>query len=344
MPATNLSSAASAPLVTVSNIPYLVTEVLTAVISVVGNTLICLAIINDRRLRTVTNNFLLSLATADILVGAVAIPCAILLDLGIARCSLYSCLLMLCNLMTFSLASIFGLLAVAVERYISILCPFHYRALVTPRASVIVIICTWMLAALTGLMPLMGWRKPFPPESECLFSSLISESYMVYLIFFGCVIPPLVAMLVLYARIFLEIRRQIRQIAEWAVDMSRRRRKRRIVVREFRMATSLFLVVFCFVVCWFPIHILNVIRLFCPKCTVPTDLVLTAVILSHANSALNPVIYVFRMRTFRRAIETTLSCSCGTGTVGSVTASSLAKAVHEQREGGHYKDVPLPGT
>ncbi|XP_056396627.1 adenosine receptor A1-like isoform X2 [Hyla sarda] len=337
-------SASSAPLVTKTNIPYLLTEVLTAVISVVGNTLICLAIINDRRLRTVTNNFLLSLATADILVGAVAIPCAIMLDLGVSNCSLYSCLLMLCNLMTFSLASIFGLLAVAVERYISILRPFHYRALVTPRSSVIVIICTWMLAALAGLMPLMGWRQPFPPERECLFSSLISESYMVYLIFFGCVVSPLITMLVLYARIFLEIRRQIRQIAEWAVDMSRRRRRRRVLVREFRMATSLFLVVFCFVVCWFPIHILNVIRLFCPQCVVPTDLVLSAVILSHANSAINPIIYVFRMRTFRRAIEATLSCSCGFGAVGSVTASSMGKAAHEQRGEGNLRDIPLPGT
>ncbi|CAJ0967259.1 unnamed protein product [Ranitomeya imitator] len=151
-------------------------------------------------------------------------------------------------------------------------------------------------------------------------------------------------MLVLYARIFLEIRRQIRQIAEWAVDVSRRRRRRRIVVREFRMATSLFIVVFCFVVCWFPIHILNVVRLFCPQCLVPTDLVLTAVILSHANSAINPIIYVFRMRTFRRAIEATLSCSCGTSAVGSVTATSLAKAAHEQRGGGQIRDVPLPGT
>lgn len=335
-------NSSSAPLVTISNVPYLVTEVLTAVVSVVGNTLICLAIINDRSLRTVTNNFLLSLAAADILVGAVAIPCAILLDLGVARCSLYSCLLMLCNLMTFSLASIFGLLAVAVERYISILCPFHYRALVTPRSSITVIVCIWMLAGVTGLMPLMGWRKPFPPESECLFSSLISESYMVYLIFFGCVVPPLLAMLALYARIFLEIRRQIRQIAEWAVDVSRRRRRRRVVVRELRMATSLFLVVFCFVVCWFPIHILNVVRLFCPQCVVSADLVLSAVILSHANSAINPIIYVFRMRTFRRAIEATLSCTCGSGAVGSVTASSLAKATQEKR--GDFRNVPLPGT
>lgn len=334
----------SPPLVSVTNIPYLVTEVLTAVVSVVGNILICLAVFNDRRLRTVTNNFILSLATADILVGAVAIPCAILLDLGVARCSLYSCLLMLCNLMTFSLASIFGLLAVAVERYISILCPFRYRALVTPRASILVIICTWILAAVAGLMPFMGWRKPFPPESECLFSSLISESYMVYLIFFGCVLSPLVAMLVLYARIFLEIRRQIRQIAEWEVDISRRHRKRRIVVREFRMASSLFLVVFCFVLCWFPIHILNSIRLFCPKCQVNEDLVLTAVILSHANSAINPIIYVFRMRTFRRAVEATLSCYCITGNVGSVTGSSQAKGTQEQRGDGTTRDGPLPGN
>ncbi|XP_053330044.1 adenosine receptor A1-like [Spea bombifrons] len=332
----------SAPQVATTNIPYLVSEVLTAVLSVVGNTLICLAVFSDRRLRTVTNYFLLSLATADILVGAVAIPCAILLDLGITRCSLYTCLLMLCNLMTFSQASIFGLLAVAVERYICILCPFHYRALVTPKASFLIILGTWLLAALTGLMPLMGWHKPFPPDGECFFSTLMSDSYMVYVIFFGCVIPPLGAMLVLYVRIFMEIRKQIRQIAEWEVDISRRSRRRRVVVRELRMATSLFIVVFCFVLCWFPIHLLNVVRLYCPTCMVPAELILSAVILSHANSAINPIIYVFRIRAFRKAIETTLQCFCASGAVGSITGSSLAKAVQGQEE-GNTKDRPLPG-
>uniref|UniRef100_A0A8C5QNX5 G-protein coupled receptors family 1 profile domain-containing protein n=1 Tax=Leptobrachium leishanense TaxID=445787 RepID=A0A8C5QNX5_9ANUR len=325
-----------------SNIPYLVTEVLTAVFSVVGNVLICMAVLSDRKLRTVTNYFLLSLATADILVGAVAIPCAILLDLGLTRCSLYSCLLMLCNLMTFCLASIFGLLAVAVERYISILCPFNYRILVTRRASCLIILGTWVLAAFTGLMPLMGWHKPFPPGTECLFINLISETYMVYVIFFGCVIPPLTVMLVLYARIFLEIRRQIRRISEWEVDISRRRRRRRIVVREFRMATSLFLVVFCFVMCWLPIHLLNVVRLFCPNCMVPAELILTAVILSHANSAINPIIYVFRMKSFRQAIEATLPCSCATSAVRNITGSSAGKTAHGQQVGS-IRRVPLPG-
>ncbi|KAM4642132.1 adenosine receptor A1-like [Discoglossus pictus] len=333
----------STPEIVLTNIPYLVTEVVTAVLSVIGNLLICLAVLNDRRLRTVTNYFLLSLATADILVGAVAIPCAILLDLGVARCGLYACLLMLCNLMTFSLASIFGLLAVAVERYISILCPFHYRSLVTPRASILVILATWLLAAIAGLMPMMGWRNSFPPNSECLISRLISGSYMVYLIFFGCVLPPLIAMLVLYVRIFIEIRRQIRQIAEWEVDMTRRRRRRRVAFREMRMATSLFMLVFCFVLCWFPIHILNVVKLFCPDCAIPADLVLSAIILSHANSALNPIIYVFRMRSFRRALEATVSCMCTTGAVSSMATSSLAMPIQGQRGEGKVRDGPLPG-
>uniref|UniRef100_F6UEL2 G-protein coupled receptors family 1 profile domain-containing protein n=1 Tax=Xenopus tropicalis TaxID=8364 RepID=F6UEL2_XENTR len=333
----------SGPSVTITNIPYFVTELLTAVLSVTGNILICLAVIRDRRLRTVTNYFLLSLATADILVGAVAVPCAILLDMGVARCSLYCCLFMLCNLMTFSLASIFGLLAVAVERYICIMRPFHYRAFVTPRTSFLVILGTWFLAAITGLMPLMGWRKSFPPNSECLFNSLISESYMVYLIFFGCVIPPLAAMLVLYARIFLEIRKQIRQIAEWEVEMSRRRRRRRIVVKELRMATSLFIVVFCFVICWLPIHLLNVVRLFFPSCVVPEDIILSAVILSHVNSALNPIIYVFRMSSFRRAVEAILSCSCATKAVASRTGSTHVKPVKEENTGVNIRNEPLPG-
>lgn len=73
--------------------------------------------------------------------------------------------------------------------------------------------------------------------------------------------------------------------------------------QELRKAASLFLVLFLFMVCWMPIHLIHCILLLCPHCDVPTSLTFVAILLSHANSALNPILYAYRMRSFRHTVR-----------------------------------------
>uniref|UniRef100_A0A8C4ZLM0 Adenosine receptor B1a n=1 Tax=Gadus morhua TaxID=8049 RepID=A0A8C4ZLM0_GADMO len=136
-----------------------------AALSVVGNLLVCAAVGLDRKLRTVTNYFLVSLAVADVCVGAVAIPCAILTGVGLPRDNLPLCLVMLSVLIMLTQSSIFSLLAVAVERYVAIFMPFRYQALMTPRNAVLVIVVTWLLAFLIGLAILTLQGEPVNQSS-----------------------------------------------------------------------------------------------------------------------------------------------------------------------------------
>ncbi|XP_074415803.1 adenosine receptor A2a [Scleropages formosus] len=290
------------------NVPYLAAELVIAALSTVGNLLVCVAVGMNRKLHTVTNYFLVSLAVADICVGALAIPCAIMTDMGIPRHNLYLCLLMLSVLIMLTQSSIFSLLAVAVERYVAIFHPFQYQSLMTPRNAVLVILVTWTLAFLIGLVPLMGWHKT-PPESEyCFFVFVVDMTYMVYFNFFACVLAPLLVMFVIYAQIFVTVKRQVRRIAtergrgetqdKWAANIR----------REMKTATSLFLVLFLFTVCWIPLHIINCFLLLCPNCAVPLPLLLTAIILSHANSAVNPFLYAYKMKAFRHTFKAIFLC------------------------------------
>ncbi|XP_077105045.1 adenosine receptor A2a [Amia ocellicauda] len=294
------------------NLPYTVAELIIAVLSTAGNVLVCVAVGKNRRLRTVTNYFLVSLAVADICVGALAIPCAILTDTGIPRHNLYLCLLMLSVLIMLTQSSIFSLLAVAVERYIAIFLPYHYHSVMTSRNAILIIVLTWILAFLIGLVPLMGWYKTPPESGYCFFVFVVDMTYMVYFNFFGCVLTPLIIMFLIYAQIFITVKRQIRRMAADRVTGELRDKQAASMRKEMKTATSLFLVLFLFTVCWIPLHIINCFILLCPHCPVPLPLLLAAIILSHANSAVNPILYAYKMKAFRRTFKAIFLCCSNT--------------------------------
>ncbi|XP_054603930.1 adenosine A2c receptor [Nothobranchius furzeri] len=308
---TSPSSSPSPPPADMSpNRPYVAAELIIALLSTVGNLLVCAAVALNRRLRTVTNYYLVSLAVADICVGAVAIPCAILTDAGLPRHNFYLCLLMLSVLIMFTQSSIFSLLAVAVERYVAIFMPFRYCVLMTPRNAVLVIFATWLLAFLIGLVPLMGWHKTPPDSGNCVFVLVVDMTYMVYFNFFACVLTPLLAMFLIYARIFIAVKQQMRRIGpeQGGRGAARQTRAAASMRREIKMVTSLFLILFLFTVCWIPLHVINCFLLLCPRCSVPLELLLTAIILSHANSTINPFLYAYTMTAFRDTFKDIFLC------------------------------------
>lgn len=308
---TTTTTAAPSTLASI-NLPYMIAELVIALLSTVGNLLVCVAVGLNRELQTVTNYFLVSLAVADICVGSLAIPCAIMTDLGIPRHNLYLCLLMLSVLIMLTQSSIFSLLAIAIERYIAIFMPFQYHRLMTPRNAVLVLCFTWTLAFLIGLVPLMGWHKPPPESGYCFFVLVVDMTYMVYFNFFACVLTPLVVMFLIYAQIFVTVKHQMRRIAAERGGAANTEGTAKMK-KEMKMATSLFLVLFLFTSCWIPLHIINCFLLLCPSCPVPLPLLLTAIILSHANSAVNPFLYAYKMKTFRNAFKAIFMCCRGIG-------------------------------
>lgn len=137
----------------------------------------------------------------------------------------------------------------------------------------------------------------------CEFTTVMRMDYMVYFNFFGWVVVPLSIMIALYAEIFRVIRRQLNRRAEATCDRERYFRK------ELKLAKSLALVLFLFVVCWLPIHIMNCIIFFCPECHVPKFAMYIGIFMSHVNSALNPLVYAFRIKRFRiTLIQITRRC------------------------------------
>ncbi|KAK2837700.1 hypothetical protein Q5P01_014912 [Channa striata] len=290
---------------------YIILELLIALFSVLGNVLVCWAVCLNSNLQSITNFFVVSLAVADIAVGVLAIPFAIVISTGFCS-NFYGCLFIACFVLVLTQNSIFSLLAIAIDRYIAIKIPLRYNSLVTgERARGIIAIC-WVLSIVIGLTPMMGWHVPSdgftstngtcpPGLMQCLFEKVVVMEYMVYFNFFACVLIPLVLMLAIYLCIFMAALHQLKLIEVKAVHGEK---SRSTLQKEIQAAKSLAIIVGLFAVCWLPLHIINCFTLFCPKCERPPVWVMyVAIILSHANSVINPFIYAYRIREFRQTFR-----------------------------------------
>jgi len=111
------------------NLPllYTVLEGIVAIGAFFGNLLVVIVFIQDKRLRKVTNFYIISLAIADLFVGLIGIPSAILTRMGIPRYSFQMCLTMLTLLVVLCTISILNLVAVSLDRYWAILHPLDYH-------------------------------------------------------------------------------------------------------------------------------------------------------------------------------------------------------------------------
>ncbi|XP_008300069.1 adenosine receptor A2b, partial [Stegastes partitus] len=216
-----------------------------------------------------------------------------------------------------------------------------YKELMTGKTAREIIAILWILSFVIGLIPFFGWNLKYKscrndssgsdnttntghmqglPGSgdllqscklDCFFESVVDMHYMVYFNFFVCVLLPLLIMLGIYVKIFTVARKQLRQIELKCVGNGDSHHHG-LLQKEIRAAKSLSIIVGLFAVCWLPVHILNCLTLFYGELKKPEVVMYVAIILSHANSAVNPIIYAYRIQdfrnTFRKILEQHFLC------------------------------------
>ncbi|XP_028265784.1 adenosine receptor A1 [Parambassis ranga] len=287
-------------------VAYTVAEVLIAVACCFGNALVVCAVCVGIRdsLREPTFCFLVSLAVADFLVGVAAVPLAVVLD-GWVSLTPDLCLLLSCVVLVLTQASVLSLLAIAIDRYLRLHTPLRYKSLATQKRTWLAVSVCWVLSCLLGFTPLFGWHNYSPLTSNntssssssfilppCTFLSVISLPFMVYFNFLGCVMAPLLVMTLLYIRIFWSLQGRLKDSCPQAQAS---------LLRERRLACSLALVLILFAGCWIPLHLMNCLLLFQGPHAVTQGTLYTGILLSHANSAVNPVVYAYRIPKIQQA-------------------------------------------
>ncbi|KAK2581183.1 hypothetical protein KPH14_007987 [Odynerus spinipes] len=317
------------------NLPYTVCEVLVAICAVFGNGLVIIVFSKEKKLRRRTNYYIISLATADLLVGLFAIPFAILASIGLPT-NLHACLFTVSVLVVLCTISIFCLVAVSVDRYWAILHPMGYSRTVRTKTAIGIICVCWITGTVVGFLPLFGWNAGKKSDEKCIFTQVMDYDYLVFL-YFATIIFPALLIAAFYAHIYRVVVKQLQQI----VTMNPGRRTAgggggsggnqttgtmQRFKRDVKATQNLSRIVIFFIICWFPLYTINCVMAFCPHCKVNEFFMDFCIILSHLNSVGNPLLYAYHLKDFREALKNYWRLLFSNGDV----KSSAVNVIHER--------------
>ncbi|XP_050023861.1 QRFP-like peptide receptor [Dermacentor andersoni] len=313
-------------------IPTAVVYGATLLLGLVGNLLIVYTVARFPRMRSISNLFLASLASADLLIVLLCVPVKFgqlfsytwtLGELG--------CKLLLYVQHVSMICSVLNLTFLSIERYYAVIHPVRSRYLCTFSQARRVIIFIWLAAFLTALPIIfvqvhveMGLRRRAYWCMRDEASPGAWRSFEIYMLILVLCIPTLV-MGYAYAKICAQLWMVVRERAHltsgsactemlekapgkqgFSVNGDKRflgkpsRADEDTVKQVIKM---LILVVSLFVLCWAPILILNVLTAFGSVSALNYSylkpLRTCFHLLSYLNSCVNPLVYGFMSRSFR---------------------------------------------
>ncbi|KAG5325576.1 OX2R protein, partial [Pseudoatta argentina] len=301
------------------------------IIGLIGNALVCTAVYRNHSMRTVTNYFIVNLAVADLLVLLICLPPSVLWDvtetwfLGLKLCKAVP------YLQTVSVSiSILTLTFISIDRWYAICFPLRFKS-TTARAKTAIIVI-WLISLLFDIPELLVLHT-VPSNSRvqtilftqcvCAWSQESQTTFTIVKLIFLYTMP-LLFMSVAYWQI-------VRVL--WKSDIPGHNLSTRICrsteiplsgggnqegqLRSRRKAAKMLVaVVITFAICFFPVHLLSILRctMALPSNQWTIAISLIAHWLCYFNSAVNPVIYNFMSGKFRKEFRRTFRCSHNGGT------------------------------
>lgn len=182
-------------------------------LTVFGNVLVIIAVFTSRALKAPQNLFLVSLASADILVATLVIPFSLANEVmgywyfGKVWCEIYLALDVL-----FCTSSIVHLCAISLDRYWSITQAIEYNLKRTPRRIKAIIVTVWVISAVISFPPLISIEKKGgggqqQDEPRC---EINDQKWYVIASCIGSFFAPCLIMILVYVRIYQIAKRRTR--------------------------------------------------------------------------------------------------------------------------------------
>ncbi|KAA0705390.1 Sphingosine 1-phosphate receptor 2 [Triplophysa tibetana] len=195
-------------------------------------------------------------------------------------------------------ASVFSLLAIAIERYIAITKVKVYGSNKTCRMFLLIGTC-WVMSILLGGLPILGWNCINNLEDCSAVLPLNSRYYIRFVVTVFTII--LLSIVILYVRIYLIVRTSHQEATNSPA---------------YALLKTVTIVLGVFIVFWLPAFTILLLDTACTvkKCPILNNSNIFFSITT-LNSALNPLIYTMRSKDMRKEFIRVLCCwgllNCG---------------------------------
>nr|ACX45270.1 melatonin receptor 1B [Macaca fascicularis] len=270
--------------------------IVTTAVDVVGNLLVILSVLRNRKLRNAGNLFLVSLALADLVVALYPYPLilvAIFYDgwaLGEEHCKASAFVMGLSVI-----GSVFNITAIAINRYCYICHSVAYHRIYRRWHTPLHICLVWLLTVV-ALLPnfFVGSLEYDPRIYSCTFIQTASTQYTAAVVVIHFLLPIAVVSFC-YLRIWvlvLQARRKAKPESTLCLRPS-----------DLRSFLTMFVVFVIFAVCWAPLNCIGLAVAINPQemaPQIPEGLFVTSYLLAYFNSCLNAIVYGLLNQNFRR--------------------------------------------
>ncbi|NXQ83634.1 GPR19 protein, partial [Nyctibius grandis] len=271
-------------------------------VSVFGNSLVCLVIHRSRRTQSTTNYFVVSMACADLLSSVASVP-FVLLQFTWGRWMLGNVMCKLVRYIQYLTpgVQIYVLLSISIDRFYTIIYPLSFK--VSRGNAKKMILASWLLDALFAVPAFFFYGSN--TDNHCNFflpTSWQGALYGIIHLLLVFVIPSILIILFYY--------KVITYIWRIATDSGTVRRTMNIVPRAKVKTIKMLLVLnSLFLLSWLPFH---VVQLWHPQESDyrKSSLVFLAITwISFSSSASKPALYSVYNASFRREMKETCCMS-----------------------------------
>lgn len=279
-----------------------------SVLIIAINVLVLLLFIRRRPLRTKTNLLLVSLSVSDLMMGLLGIPMNTACNALVGYKSFSGlCITSAAVYRFIAVSTIFHILIITGERYVSVIYPFRYMTIVTKRRTVTLISSVWFFSLFMALIQL-AWQEldHFTSRNPTKLRWGLIYNIIGIVV---CLLIPLAFMLFFYVRMFNVIHHQAEQIRKLNnIHESRGRGKH--LDAEKRAITIFALMLGIFTCCWSTWYI-GLLQDYLSKdvfYAIPTVWLLVFDFLRFSTSLINPMLYTFLKQDFRRELFLIIPC------------------------------------
>lgn len=275
-------------------VAWCVALALVAVAIVVGNSVTIAVFTRKKLLRLRANYFLLTLAVADLLVGAFAVPMYIHQLIWYWKTNTndkgtyiaYKAI----DIFT-GFASIFALTIIALERLCAVMCPLRHR-IASKSTYYILIAVVWMLSLLVAVLYFMNGFEVF--KFKIFF-------YFIMFFIFSSLLVICVTYALIWANVTKEKKEKPQRDSKYQEELEQQKRS----AQEKQLVTTLLILTLVFVLTWIPFYILNIVVFIHDKwesSQIPYEVFAFTKLLHYSNSFANPIVYTIRIPRFNRTL------------------------------------------